>query len=198
SPGRNPLHGQVRPLRELRGDQALDEPLVDGQLIRVHLRRAHRGHSSVASRRTSIGFPRRCSGGAGMISEPPSRQIAPDGSRNEKGHPRTADGLVHQACSGGADGTRTRDPHTASVVRYQLRHSPLLVVIPYSTPLSVISPGASKCAEAASGAIATCACRAPLCRGGIRGGDDGRGGFAPRRRPTAITTAGASVARRAA
>lgn len=24
----------------------------------------------------------------------------------------------------GANGTRTRDPHTASVVRYQLRHSP--------------------------------------------------------------------------
>ena len=28
--------------------------------------------------------------------------------------------------SGGANGTRTRDPHTASVVRYQLRHSPLV------------------------------------------------------------------------
>ena len=26
--------------------------------------------------------------------------------------------------TGGANGTRTRDPHTASVVRYQLRHSP--------------------------------------------------------------------------
>jgi hypothetical protein len=25
---------------------------------------------------------------------------------------------------GGAEGTRTPDPHTASVVRYQLRHSP--------------------------------------------------------------------------
>src|SRR5689334_9942092 len=30
-------------------------------------------------------------------------------------------------CSpGGAEGTRTPDPHTASVVRYQLRHSPLV------------------------------------------------------------------------
>ena len=28
--------------------------------------------------------------------------------------------------SGGAEGTRTPDPHTASVVRYQLRHSPNL------------------------------------------------------------------------
>ncbi len=27
--------------------------------------------------------------------------------------------------SGGAEGTRTPDPHTASVVRYQLRHSPV-------------------------------------------------------------------------
>ncbi len=26
--------------------------------------------------------------------------------------------------SGGANGIRTRDPHTASVMRYQLRHSP--------------------------------------------------------------------------
>lgn len=26
---------------------------------------------------------------------------------------------------GGAKGTRTPDPHTASVVRYQLRHSPV-------------------------------------------------------------------------
>ena len=28
------------------------------------------------------------------------------------------------ALPGGAKGTRTPDPHTASVVRYQLRHSP--------------------------------------------------------------------------
>src|SRR5664279_3012016 len=28
------------------------------------------------------------------------------------------------ASVGGAEGTRTPDPHTASVVRYQLRHSP--------------------------------------------------------------------------
>src|ERR671930_598167 len=30
--------------------------------------------------------------------------------------------VMVQSC--GADGTRTRDPHTASVVRYQLRYSP--------------------------------------------------------------------------
>jgi hypothetical protein len=28
---------------------------------------------------------------------------------------------------GGAEGTRTPDPHTASVVRYQLRHGPIFV-----------------------------------------------------------------------
>ncbi len=34
--------------------------------------------------------------------------------------------LPEQDCLGGAEGTRTPDPHTASVVRYQLRHSPKL------------------------------------------------------------------------
>jgi hypothetical protein len=29
-----------------------------------------------------------------------------------------------QVIAGGAEGTRTPDPHTASVVRYQLRHGP--------------------------------------------------------------------------
>jgi hypothetical protein len=32
--------------------------------------------------------------------------------------------LYMQVRSGGAEGTRTPDPHTASVVRYQLRHGP--------------------------------------------------------------------------
>ena len=31
---------------------------------------------------------------------------------------------------GGAEGTRTPDPHTASVVRYQLRHSPEVAAPP--------------------------------------------------------------------
>ena len=31
-----------------------------------------------------------------------------------------------QVRRGGAEGTRTPDPHTASVVRYQLRHSPMV------------------------------------------------------------------------
>src|SRR4051812_21562444 len=38
---------------------------------------------------------------------------------------------------GGAEGTRTPDPHTASVVRYQLRHSPL------PTRSGVSEPGAT-------------------------------------------------------
>lgn len=29
----------------------------------------------------------------------------------------------------GANGIRTRDPHTASVVRYQLRHSPIFQLL---------------------------------------------------------------------
>lgn len=32
--------------------------------------------------------------------------------------------LMKAILPGGAKGTRTPDPHTASVVRYQLRHSP--------------------------------------------------------------------------
>ena len=41
------------------------------------------------------------------------------------------------AQKGGAEGTRTPDPHTASVVRYQLRHSPL------PTRSGVSEPGAT-------------------------------------------------------
>ncbi len=41
------------------------------------------------------------------------------------------------AHKGGAEGTRTPDPHTASVVRYQLRHSPL------PTRSGVSEPGAT-------------------------------------------------------
>ena len=33
----------------------------------------------------------------------------------------------------GAEGTRTPDPHTASVVRYQLRHSPVVLAAAYKT-----------------------------------------------------------------
>ena len=36
---------------------------------------------------------------------------------------------------GGAEGTRTPDPHTASVVRYQLRHSPMALPNKNSRPL---------------------------------------------------------------
>jgi hypothetical protein len=43
-------------------------------------------------------------------------------TRNRPSHRRA----VRVPPTGGAEGTRTPDPHTASVVRYQLRHSPLL------------------------------------------------------------------------
>ena len=47
-------------------------------------------------------------------------------TRDESGRPPEGE---RPAQRGGAEGTRTPDPHTASVVRYQLRHSPL----PYPT-----------------------------------------------------------------
>src|SRR5918998_2220586 len=43
---------------------------------------------------------------------------------------------------GGAEGTRTPDPHTASVVRYQLRHSPLPARSGASEPSGTIHGGA--------------------------------------------------------
>jgi hypothetical protein len=46
-------------------------------------------------------------GGTGNVTAAPSRRTKP------------------QVTMGGAEGTRTPDPHTASVVRYQLRHSPM-------------------------------------------------------------------------
>src|SRR5919199_3030775 len=42
---------------------------------------------------------------------------------------------------GGAEGTRTPDPHTASVVRYQLRHSPLPTRSGVSEPTTTIQAG---------------------------------------------------------
>src|SRR6478609_8007488 len=44
-------------------------------------------------------------------------------ARNDTGRPLRGENA--QVTRGGAEGTRTPDPHTASVVRYQLRHSPL-------------------------------------------------------------------------
>ena len=42
---------------------------------------------------------------------------------------------------GGAEGTRTPDPHTASVVRYQLRHGPQPVPVSRAPGNSTHSPG---------------------------------------------------------
>src|SRR4051795_7910068 len=49
---------------------------------------------------------------------------------------------------GGAEGTRTPDPHTASVVRYQLRHSPLPTWSGVSGPLATVQ---AECAATAQG-----------------------------------------------
>ena len=47
------------------------------------------------------------------------RRLADDLAQHER--PGQRPGLLPK---GGAEGTRTPDPHTASVVRYQLRHGP--------------------------------------------------------------------------
>ena len=56
-------------------------------------------------------------------------------TRDDSGRlPGRRNGLVTM---GGAEGTRTPDPHTASVVRYQLRHSPVVdapINAPAGTP----------------------------------------------------------------
>src|SRR3954471_7120648 len=52
------------------------------------------------------------------------------------------------AHKGGAEGTRTPDPHTASVVRYQLRHSPLPTRSGVSGPLATVQ---AECAATAQG-----------------------------------------------
>ncbi len=54
--------------------------------------------------------------------------------RRHPAHAKKRPGLFARAFfyKGGAEGTRTPDPHTASVVRYQLRHGPLLHRIPGS------------------------------------------------------------------
>jgi hypothetical protein len=57
--------------------------------------------------------------------EPPADRCPRSVPRTPQGpHPRTDTDPVTCKNSGGAEGTRTPDPHTASVVRYQLRHSP--------------------------------------------------------------------------
>src|SRR5687767_6879410 len=48
---------------------------------------------------------------------------------------------------GGAEGTRTPDPHTASVVRYQLRHSPLPTRSGVSGPWATVQAERSPTAQ---------------------------------------------------
>jgi hypothetical protein len=57
--------------------------------------------------------------------------------------------------TGGAEGTRTPDPHTASVVRYQLRHSPVVLRAHYKTPSPAVStsPGWSAKQRSETGVV---------------------------------------------
>ena len=52
---------------------------------------------------------------------------------NKKGNHHARDGSLF-LCTGGAEGTRTPDPLHAMQVRYQLRHSPVLLFFPAEFP----------------------------------------------------------------
>src|SRR3989440_8201939 len=54
----------------------------------------------------------------------PRRAVSTTGSERPDFAAMPATRALTKIHSGGAEGTRTPDPHTASVVRYQLRHSP--------------------------------------------------------------------------
>jgi integrase len=51
---------------------------------------------------------------------------------------------VHLRFLGGAEGTRTPDPHTASVVRYQLRHGPQRPALSGTRAIVHIAPAAGR------------------------------------------------------
>src|SRR3712207_3075882 len=69
-----------------------------------------------------------------------SRQTATTTAmRDDSGRPPEGERHGH---TGGAEGTRTPDPHTASVVRYQLRHSPLPVRLVGPNRAQLYRPGA--------------------------------------------------------
>src|SRR4051812_32179991 len=70
-------------------------------------------------------------GAAGTVTAPVATTLAPE---TTKAAPHVEE---RPGRKGGAEGTRTPDPHTASVVRYQLRHSPL------PTRSGVSEPGAT-------------------------------------------------------
>src|SRR5215213_10288978 len=62
---------------------------------------------------------------------------------------------------GGAEGTRTPDPHTASVVRYQLRHSPLPARSGVSAPGATVQGRTIRPTEGSGRVRASALCRAP-------------------------------------
>src|SRR5215217_7639118 len=74
-------------------------------------------------------------GTAGTLMAPVATTLAPE---TTKAALRIGERPSHK---GGAEGTRTPDPHTASVVRYQLRHSPLPTRSGVSEPSTTIQAG---------------------------------------------------------
>ena len=75
---------------------------------------------------------------------------------------------------GGAEGTRTPDPHTASVVRYQLRHSPLPTRSGVSEPSATLQGRTAGPAQGSPGADEIRAASSARCGGGCRTGRGGR------------------------
>src|SRR5215218_9010542 len=74
-------------------------------------------------------------GAAGAVTAPVATALAPE---TTKAALRTGE---RPGQKGGAEGTRTPDPHTASVVRYQLRHSPLPARSGVSEPGATVQAG---------------------------------------------------------
>ena len=122
--------------------------------------------------------------------------------RDRPGHKETrSDRGQSGFLNGGAKGTRTPDPHTASVVRYQLRHSPVFFCSALFkgtvkvTPLPRRRPNPQEPGplRARSPRIRTCCrtgfrrasrCRRAVLRRVCRRG--GRSGCRPGRRPSSV------------
>lgn len=83
------------------------------------------------------------------VQNPHRHDNAP--ARNGRGHFERTTGS-HNGAVGGAEGTRTPDPHTASVVRYQLRHGPLC---------TARSPGHERTIHTPAGAVIARGARLP-------------------------------------
>lgn len=95
--------------------RAADRPDVRGRVCRDEVEPACVASTDTTSHSVLVGPP-----SSRHRGQAPCRRHARAPWKNK--NTRTPVRVFHK---GGAEGTRTPDPHTASVVRYQLRHSPL-------------------------------------------------------------------------